>query len=288
VLPFIGFIETAGFIGKGNGEAQAPESTPDADIADYLSRVAAASGTLTAGEESAIRAFVTSAKTSSNAYWSSLSIFQPMAGDANASLVKLKGATADTNVGTTYAAATGRTSNGTSQYLNTNFIPTGATGGISIYLRTTIASSTTLRVPIGVRDGANTQVFRLTANSNSAGAASSGGVAGVWGGASPGPFPATTGGMTFGFWHNSRTDSTTHNLFENGVLMGSSSTATTPASPGFPLFVFANNGGGTAGAYVTASTSVGCYGVDTGMTEAQAADYYTHVQTLMTALGRNV
>lgn len=266
----------------------APVGGADADVTDYLARVATASGTVSGAEEAAIRAFVNSAKTSTNAYWDQLTVFQPMVGDAAASLVKLKGETADTNVGTTYSAATGRTSNGTSQYLNTNHNPTGATGGISCYLRTTIASSTTIRVPIGVRDTANTNAFRLTANSSSAGGGVSGGVASIWGGTAPGPFPSTTGGMVAGFWHNSRTDSTTHKLIFNGAVVGNSATATTPVNPGFPLFVFANNGGGTVGSYVTASTSIGAYGVDTGMTEAQAADYYEHVQTLMTALGRNI
>lgn len=262
----------------------------DADANAYIAAVTAAGGTVSAAAEAAYRTWLTTAK--SRTYYSTLRRVNLMIGDATVARlmpqIAVGGPATDTNVGSTYAEATGMRVNGTTQYLNTGVNPPAATGDITLYLRTAQPSDTTIRIPMGARN-ATTQSYGFRANSTSSGAAGAGSVAAVYGGWSPGPYPVTTGGMTAALWHVSRTSPTEVKMFKNGTQVGSTvTTSVTASDAGFPVFVGAYNGAGTAANFPAANTDIGAYSIGTGMTDAQAAEFYTDMQAFQTAMGRNV
>jgi hypothetical protein len=264
----------------------------ESEVTAWLARVATAGGTVSGGTQTAVNDFVVAAK--ANSYWSTFRRLNLFCGDAAASLVPLvntSGATADTNSATTYAEATGRVTDGTS-YIDTGYTPSEATGGISVYLRTTQASSTTARVAMGARDTGVTHVFWLAGNTDAAGVNTSGAVQGMWGGGSGGGNlqPATTGGMLAGLWHTSRTSSVLNTLYFNGASVGTGTTSTTPATANAAISIFARTaqGSGTRAAFLEAGSAVGAYGIDTGMSAALAALYRTNMQTFQAALSRSV
>lgn len=264
----------------------------DADVAAWMVRVGSAGGSVSSPTQDAVAAFVAAAK--SAGYWSKFRRLNLFVGDAAASLVPLvntSGASVDTNVaGMTYSEAAGYSTNGSSNYLNTGYTPSEATGGLSMYLRTTQASSTTGRVFMGCRDSGATQVFRLAGNTAGSGTNTAGSYSGAWGGVvGASNVQATgTGGNTAGMFHISRTSSTLSTLYKNGASVGTMATSTTPGSSGNALYIGCNNSAGTAAAWLESGSAIGAYGVDSGMTAGEAADYRTHMQTFQTAMGRNV
>lgn len=265
-------------------------SALEAEVSAWLARVTTAGGTVSAGTQTAVNNFVVSAKASG--YFSKLRRINLFCGDSAASLVPLvntSGGTVDTNTSTTYAESTGRVGGGAA-YIDTGYTPTQSTGGLSVYLRTAVTADTTTRIPIGVRDTGSTQIFRMAANSDGEGASVSGAVNGAWGGVFTAGTPQanTTGGMTAGMWHATRLSSTDSKLYKNGSQVGSMTSSVSPATPSNPVFVFANNGGGTANAFLAASSAIGAYAVDTGLTGTEAGNFYTHMQAFQTALSRNV
>lgn len=263
----------------------------DTDVQSWLTRVASASGTVSAGTQSAVNTFVLAAK--AKGYFSKFRRINLFCGDAAASLVPLvntSGGTTDTNNSTTYAESTGRVGGGTA-YLDTGYTPTQAVGGESVYLRTTQASAATVRIPVGVRNTDSSQVFRIAGNSNGEGVTTAGAVNASWGNLFTVVTPQanTTGGLVAALWHYIRTSSTSGKLYKNGVEVGSMTSAISHASPGFAFYVFANNGAGTANAFLEASSAIGAVAFDDGtMTGTHAANYYTDVQAFQTALSRQV
>jgi hypothetical protein len=264
----------------------------DADVAAWMVRVGSAGGTVSSPTQAAVAAFVASAK--SSGYWTKFRRLNLMCGDAAAALVPLvnaSGASVDTNVASmSYSEAAGFSTNGTTSYLNTGYTPSEATGGLSMYLRTTQASTTTGRVFMGCRDSGATQVFRLAGNTAGSGTNTAGSYSGAWGGVvgASNVQPTGTGGNTAGMYHVSRTSSTLSTLYKNGSSVGTMATSTTPGSAANALYVGCNNSAGTAAAWLEAASAIGAYGIDSGMTSGEAADYRTHMQTFQTALSRNV
>lgn len=273
------------------GVVVAAASAFESETLAWLARVATNSGTVSSPTQSAVNSFVVSAKAAG--YFTKFRRISIPVGDALAAVVPLvntSGATVDTNTGSlSYAESTGFVTSG-ANYLATGYTPSEATGGLSIYLRTTQTSVATGKVAMGARDSGSTQIFRLIANADGSGGVSAGGVAGAWGGVvgASNVQPATTGGMTAGMWNVTRTSSTLSTLYKNGTSVGTMATATTPATTSNALYVGCNNGAGTAGAFLDSGSAIGAYAVDTGLTGTDAANFYTHMQTLQTALSRNV
>lgn len=277
-----------GAIAGGSGGAAL-----DPDVSAWLVRVASAGGTVSAPTQSAVNTFVLACKAAS--IWTLFRRLNLCVGDFAASFVPLvntSGGATDTNlnlVSGDYSESLGWQTDGSTKYIDTGYSPSQATGGLSVYLRTTQTSNATARIPIGNRDAGSTQIYRIGGNLSDAGA-TSGSVISLWGEniVSPGDCPQTTGGLVAGFWQGVRTAATAARLFKNGASVGTSTASKTPATAGVPLFVFAQNAAATASAYLESGSRIAAYGCDTGMDTTQAADYYTAMQAFQTSMGRNV
>ena len=250
----------------------------DTDVQSWLTRVASASGTVSAGTQTAVNTFVLACKAAS--IWTLFRRLNLCVGDFNASFVPLvntSGGTTDTNVNLVsgdYAENLGWRTDGSTKYISTGYTPSEATGGLAVYLRT---EQTGTRVPIGCRDAGSTQTFRIASISTVPSA--------VWG---QGSAVASGGAAGLGFLHSSRRSATDLVLYRNGASVGSSNVSTTPATPGVPMTVLAQNAGGPITLYLAANSYVGGYAVDSGMSPTQAANYATIWQAFQTAMGRAV
>lgn len=265
----------------------------DPDVSAWLVRVAAASGTVSAGTQTAVNTFVLACKAAS--IWTLFRRLNLCVGDFNASFVPLvntSGGTTDTNINLVsgdYSESLGWQTDGSTKYINTGYSPSEATGGLSCYLRTAQTSDATARIPIGNRNAGSTQIYRIGGNLSDLGA-TAGSVLSLWGSniVTPGDCPQTTGGLVAGFWHGVRTGSTAARLFKNGASVGTSTASKTPATAGTPLFVFAQSAAGTASSFLASGSRIAAYGCDTGMDTTQAASFYTAMQAFQTSMGRNV
>jgi hypothetical protein len=122
-------------------------SLVDEDAQAFYNRVSAAGGTLTETEQSAINTLVVQMKT--NNIWTAMKAVYPMVGSSAAACAQnLKSAsfTGTFTSGWTFAS-TGAIPNGTSAYMDTNFIPTSNAiayndNHISLYSRTNISGAT--------------------------------------------------------------------------------------------------------------------------------------------------
>lgn len=272
----IGALNISG-LGLNNGSAYS-----NAETTSWLDRVATASGAVSGTTAAAVDAFITACK--SAGVWSLFRRLNLCCGDFNASFVPLvntSGGTTDTNVNLVsgdYSESLGWRSDGSTKYINTGYTPSEATGGLSAYIRggTFGASS----VPIGCRN-AGTQQYRIVVYvPTSADFSTSWGQTTAATGLAQTPFT--------GLLQIARTSSTSLSAYRNGGLLSNTATATTPASPSQPMYVLANNGDGVLGAVLPADARLSGYAIDTGMSDAQAAAYYTAMQAFQTALSRNV
>lgn len=269
-------------------QQKSPTSTLDADYAAWLNRVSSAGGNVSTASLAAVRAFIASAK--AKGYWSTFRRLNLVVGDATAArvpLINTSGASADTGT-VSYGEATGFQTNGVDQHIETGYTPTEATGGLSVYLRTTQPSDTTVRSAMGAISAAP-QSMRISANMGTDGAASAGAVGSNWGGGSSGTVAGVAnGGMTAGLWHATRVSDIDLRLFRNGTQVANQVGSVTPASPGQTLVVFGRKSAGAVGGYLAANSQIAAYAVDSGMTPTQAAAYYTDLQAFQVALGRSV
>jgi hypothetical protein len=261
----------------------------DSDAAAWAAAVTSAGGTYTAGDLSALSAFITSAK--ANSYWTKLTCFGPLMGDQlTAALVQYKSgawaAATNTNfVSGDYTRATGLTGNSTSKSLNTGLNPNTSLTLNSTHLSVYSRSSTPPAVSaggnctIGSSDGGG-NLFELIAPHNNGTAYSD---------QNNSANGRTSAVLTapYGFVIGTRTANNSHVLYRNGVSIASSATSTSLGSlPAVTIAVCAINGNGTPANWV--SNPIGMYSIGAGLTGTDATNYNTNIQTLMTALGRNV
>jgi hypothetical protein len=76
------------------------------------------------------------------------------------------------------------------------------------------------------------------------------------------------------------------NQYRNGSAVGSTGTARANYTLAHPLYVFANNNGGTSAAANHTNARLGGYSIGLGMTQAQAQAYSNAVSAFNTALSR--
>lgn len=261
--------------------------------ADWLTRLTAAGGDASTQEKDAVAAFITTARSGGTPFWDCITRANAFVNNAGGSLVpfKIQGGGNDTSPAATTINAGGRTSTGAG-YVNTQTPPPAIVGGLSVYLRDIQSFSPAVaNVLIGGRDAGNANVFRIAGNIRADGSAVAGYVSGAWGGASTAQMESNLGAaVNVGHWHVQRNNATSLKLRQNGTLIGTEFTASTTVSTvSENVYVFAQNGGGTAGAFTRNPTSIGYYGIlGTAMSDAQAAAYNTAVVALMTAMGRNL
>lgn len=269
--------------------------TGDADFDSWLARLTAVGGDASTTEKNAVQAFISTAKSGATPFWDVLYRANVFVNNAAGSLVPFKlqsGSSNDSSPAATTVNVGGRTNASGTGYVNTQTPPPAAAGGVSVYLRDIQSfSPASTNVLLGSRDSGNTQVFRIAANLDATSSPLAGSVQGAWGGASTAQSASATGAaIQVGHWHVQRNSDTSLKLRRNGTLIGTEFVTSTTAVPvSEQIYVFANNGGGTAGAFTKTPTSIGYYAILSGvMTDAQAAAYNTAVVAMMTAMGRNL
>lgn len=103
-------------------------------------------------------------------------------------------------------------------------------------------------------------------------------------GASAPQYTATTG---LGFFTGNRTAINNAKMYENGVIRNTNTTnASSTFLPSSKIFISAFNNGSNAESY--SSRQLAFASISDGLTDTEAANFYTAVQTFQTTLGRQV
>jgi hypothetical protein len=258
----------------------------DSDYAAFYSRVINAGGSLTTTEQAATLQLVLDLK--SYGLWSKMEAIYPMVGASAAACrqnLKSNSFTGTFTSGWTYAS-TGVTPNGTSAYMDTNFLPstsfTNNNTHISVYSRTNadkasaciIGTSKNANfiplITIYSRDSSSGYTMdsysyvnnRITTSSTLSSAA---------------------------FFINSRTTSTIFKSYRNGTQLGVTNTNTNSndiTTCDKSVYVGAINLNGTAAQFSNYEISLASIGDE--LTDTEASNFYTAVQAFQTTLSRNV
>lgn len=170
-------------------------------------------------------------------------------------------------------SATGALPNGTNGYadtfLNGLTALTNASNHFSYYSRTPTVG---LAVEMGSSNGSSNFLhLRSAANY-------------VAGGLTIVPFTSTSNAQ--GFWLGSKESSTSRKGFKNGVLESLITTNNTTAYENLKIFIGARNDNNSATVYSAKECALASIG--DGLTDTEAANYYTAVQAFQTTLGRQV
>jgi hypothetical protein len=177
-------------------------------------------------------------------------------------------------------ASGGLTGNGTSKYLQTGFAGnTLATGNRHLSAYESLRDTGAYRTMIGTQDDSAGTYYWSLSNASP----------GTTVFAAFGAQASSTGHNTGGHWIATDPTSSSLALYKNGLPVASSTSAIrqTPSVRG--ILVFATNqfpGSVSPSGYTAARLNA--YSIGLGMTSQQASDYYTAMQTFQTALGRNV
>lgn len=252
----------------------------DVDAQAFFDRVITAGGTLSSTEKNAVNQLVLDMK--SYSLWSKMKAIYPMVGASAAACrqnLKSSSFTGTFTSGWTFAS-TGATPNGTSAYMDTGLSPsvnlTNNSTHISYYNRTT--DSGRVSVEIGVEDINLTSmqmlVYRPTYNGdqydfnlNRVSATISNGL---------------------GFFIDSRTNSTSHSAYKNGISIGNETNTNTKniTSVNLNVYIGAQNKNNTVS--LPSNRQCAFASIGDGLTGTEASNFYTSVQSFQTALSRQV
>jgi len=258
-------------LGLGLFRAAAGGSAFDADAQAFFDRVTTAGGSLTTTEKNATNQLVLDMK--SAGIWSSMKAVYPMVGASAAACaqnLKSSSFTGTFTSGWTFAS-TGVTPNGTSAYMDTNLSPSATltqnSTHISFYSRTNVARAS---IDFNSNIGTSPCITLLAKwNDNTS-------YYGVNGAEVAGGSPATS----LGLYIASRTASNSQKLYKNNVIQNTSSSAST----GIPTAnLTLAKGGSFYSNRECAFASIG-----DGLTDAQASNFYTAVNSFQVSLSRNV
>jgi hypothetical protein len=264
-----------------SGETEIYGIRGDVDALAFNSRVVASGGTLTATEQAAINQLVVDLK--AYGLWNSMKAIYPMVGASAAACaqnLKSSSFTGTFTSGWTFAS-TGVTGNGTSAYLNTNFVPnsnlTSNNTHQSLYIRTTGA--------LGIDDfsafDSVTSVFRVIikdSGSNRFFAQQTDGVTVI---DLPTAVPDSKG-----FFVITRENINSLKAKRNNINLGTNILANTGTLPTRSMYLGALNISTTAVNFTSRQYSFASLG--DGLTDTQAANFYTAVQAFQTTLSRQV
>ena len=246
----------------------------DADAQAFFDRVTAAGGTLSTTEKNATNQLVLDMK--SAGIWSSMKAIYPMVGASAAACaqnLKSSSFTGTFSSGWTFAS-TGVTPNGTSAYMNTNFLEstnlTLNSQHISVYTRTNISG---LMCDIGAETPGGSQ-------SN------------IYSNFSNGFYPRVQAGnggtpinlVTQGLFMANRVNSTDVQGWKNTTKY--TITNASVALNLFTLYIGAVNNTGSASNFSPRQNAFASIG--DGLTDTQASNFYTAVQAFQTTLSRQV
>jgi hypothetical protein len=262
-------LATHGFLASSIGQF-------DADAVAFFNRVTTAGGTLSATEQNAINTLVIQMKT--DGIWTKMKAIYPMVGASGAACaqnLKSSSFTGSFTSGWTFAS-TGVTPNGTSDYMDTNLTPSVSlllnNSSISVYLRT---NSTGLYCDIGSANTAGEGQINI--------------------------FPrfmdetyyriyeASSGTMSNtnsqGWYLANRVSSSETRNFKNSTLNVKTVASTTINSSAITLAA----GAGSNRTIASFSNRENAFAsIGDGLTDTEAANFYTAVQAFQTTLSRNV
>jgi hypothetical protein len=262
----------------------------DADWLAYYNRVIAAGGSLTTTEQSATLQLVLDLK--ANSLWTPMKAIYPMVGASAAACAQnLKSAsfTGTFTSGWTFSS-NGATSNGTSAYMNTGFVPNGnlsqGSCGCSVYRRTAVVANAASKVDIG-GCGVPSPFLPILYFKSKSGT----------GNFESGTYSYNTGegGITIansqniGFYQLHRTSTTLvkgYNAGTSFVSNTNSNTAYSVTALTANLFLGGNNLNGTPTEFT--DTQYAFASIGDGLTDTQASNFYTAVQAMQVTLSRSV
>jgi len=252
----------------------------DAAAQAFFDRVATAGGTLSATEKTATNQLVLDMK--SAGIWTSMIAVYPMVGASAAACAQnlvSSSFTGSFTSGWTFAS-TGVTPNGVSAYMNTGLIPSidfsVASNSTSIYIRTesinagsqvgtqSVAGPETRNWLFVRYDATNYHEIR---NNRSI-------IASV-----------TTPATSQGFWVNNRPNINNIKLIRNGSTLISSAVIQASFSTQ-SIYLGAINSSGTATEFTNRQSAF--LSIGDGLSDTNASDFYTAVQTFQTTLSRNI
>lgn len=256
----------------------------DADAAAFFARVTAAGGSLSTTEKQAVNQLVLDLK--ANSLWTPMKAIYPMVGASAAACaqnLKSSSFTGTFTSGWTFAS-TGVTPNGTSAYMETNLNAlsslTNNNYHLAHYSRTQKITGTEIDIA-SFTGGGSTTGIALDQFYQGAGKAF---VAGDY---VSSVITSLTSTNTLGFQVNSRTSQTSAKMFFNNIQVGSTLTLSNPNSlPNITFYLAANHIGATIQEYSSKQCAFASIG--DGLTDTQASNFYTVVQTFQTTLSRNV
>ena len=255
----------------------------DADAQAYFDRVTTAGGTLTTTEKTAVNQLVINLK--ANSLWTPMKAIYPMVGASAAACaqnLKSSSFTGTFSSGWTFAS-TGVTPNGTSAFLNSGLNPSTELTVSSAYLSSYIRTNSGVGPAYDIGNSANAGgditptylISRYLSSNNNA----------YIGIADTSYATSTPSTNSIGFWNGGTNGSSTQKLFKNGSLL-KTATAISTVFTNSNLYIGANNFNGTAGLFSNKETAF--VSISTGLSDTQAAAFYTNVQTFQTNLSRNV
>jgi hypothetical protein len=248
----------------------------DTDAQAFFDRVTTAGGTLSATEKIAVDNLVKDLKLYS--LWSKMKAIYPMVGASAAACaqnLKSSSFTGSFTSGWTFAS-TGVTGNGTSAYMDTQLKQSDLLQNsqhLCIYSRTNRNAS---EVDLGMYtlSSASYLAYRFSGNiyptiqtTESIGGAT----------------PYTT---SLGLIIGNRTNSTQSTFYHNGSLVGTYSRTSTSRNNLYNLYLGCYNGDGSGSLFSLKQFALASLG--DGLTDTEASNFYTAVQTFQTTLSRQV
>jgi hypothetical protein len=258
----------------------------DAATTAWVAQVVTNGGNVSGPRKTIVDTFIKCLKT--NSLFTVLDRYWLLAGENVASAqTDMIGLTSWTANGTiTFSANNGYTGDGTSGYLDTNFIPSTAGGHFGLnsasygtYILTNRTATNGNQVTMGALNASSTY---MEVNANNSNVHSMG----LSDGSASNVVPvATTARGSYIVSRAGASGATTKNLYVNGALWGSVTAATTSLSTG-SLFISGLNNGGTPGFFTSDQHAAAFIGG--GMDATQSANFETCQNNMMTSLSINV
>jgi hypothetical protein len=250
-----------------------PQVVSDADAQAYINRVYNAGGTLTDTEANAVNQLTIDMKAAG--IWTKMKAIYPMVGASAAACaqdLKSSSFTGAFSSGITYSS-NGVLGNGTSGFMNTGLNSNSdlilSNNHLSYYSRS--STTTGVTVEMGVFDPTFNHL-RIAVNH-------------VAGGLST-ITNFTTNLTSLGFWIGSKTSSTLRKTYRNGLLENTNTNNDSNSYPSLNVFLLARNDAGVASYFSDRECAFASIG--DGLTDTEASDFYTAVQTFNTTLSRQV
>jgi hypothetical protein len=256
----------------------------DADAQAFFNRVTTAGGTLSATEQNAVNTLVIALK--ADGLWTKMKAIYPMVGASAAACaqnLKSSSFTGTFSGGWTHSS-NGPTPNGTNAYMDTNLTPSSSliqdSTHLSFYSRTNIANQAQFEIgsfnistagqgssSFGISYNSPANTFRLRISSST-------------------PTTTYTVTNTLGFFIGNRTNATQQKIYNAGVL-GNTFSANSNGLSTLQIALSANRISTVAlGDYSQKQCAFASIG--DGLTDAEAANFYSAVQAFQTTLNRQV